>query len=334
MLGATINGVPAWVRKAITVSVSAGCLLGPAFAAADEIVIPREQWTFSGLTGGYDKAQLQRGYQVYKEVCSNCHSMRLIKYRNLADPGGPGFTESQVKTLIKDVTFDDAVDDNGSPTKRKAELADAFKSPFPNDQAAKAANNGALPPDQSLIARARSAAVDVPVFLLPFHWLNEIVHGYQEGGPDYIHALLTSYHESPPAYAKDANGKLTPVPDAQATKQSLRCVSITPGAVGADGKVGPDECDALPDGLYFNDAFPGHQIHMPPPLASDGQVTYTDGTPATVDQYARDISAFLMWASDPTLEERKAVGLRMMIYLVILSGLLWFAKRQIWSRLH
>jgi cytochrome c1 len=333
MFGTTMTGVPVWARKAALAATAIG-LLAPGLAIAQEAPIARQNWTFSGLTGTYDPAQLQRGYRIYKEVCSNCHSLRLIKYRNLTDPGGPGFTEGQVKTLIKDVSFDDAVDTNGNPTKRPAQLADVFKSPFANETAAKAANGGSAPPDLSLMARARLAASNTPLFLAPFQWLNEIAHGYQEGGADYIHAILTGFHDKAPAFAKDAKGKLTMIPEAQAAKESPRCASVAPGEVGDDGKLKEDECTPLTDGLYYNDAFPGHQIHMPPPLAADGQVQYTDGTPATVDQYAKDVSAFLMWTSDPTLEERKDVGLRMMIYLVILAGLLWLAKRQIWSRLH
>jgi len=333
MFATTIKGGPIWARRAVMVA-AAGGLLAPNLAVAQDMTIPRQTWTFAGMTGAYDKAQLQRGFKIYQEVCSNCHSLRLMKYRNLDEPGGPGFTEGQVKTIIKDVKFDDAVDASGNPAKRPAQLADAFKSPFPNEAAAKAANGGSAPPDLSLMARARSAAVDLPIFLTPIHWLNEIAHGYQESGPDYIHAILTGFHDKAPAYAKDANGHLTQLPEAQATKDSLRCASLSPGEPGDDGKPKPDECNALAEGLYYNEAFPGHQIHMPPPLASDGQVQYTDGTPATVDQYARDVSAFLMWTADPTLEERKDVGLRMMIYLVILAGLLWLAKRQIWARLH
>ena len=335
MFGATIKGVPGWARKAAMAAAAAVCVLAPGFTSAEEMMnIPRQSWSFAGMTGAYDKAQLQRGFKIYQEVCSNCHSLRLIKYRNLAEPGGPGFTEGQVKTIIKPAIFTDALDANGNPTKRPADLADVFKAPFPNDAAARAANGGALPPDLSLMARARTAATDTPLFLTPFHWLYEIARGYQEGGPDYTAALLTGFKDKPPAYAKDASGHLALVPEAQATKDSLRCASVSSGEAGDDGKVKPDECTPLSEGLYYNSVFPGHQIHMPPPLGSDGQVQYTDGTPATVDQYARDISAFLMWTADPTLEERKDTGLRMMIYLLILAGLLWLAKRQIWAKLH
>jgi ubiquinol-cytochrome c reductase cytochrome c1 subunit len=335
MFGTKITGVWAFTRKAavIGLAVAGVSAEGGGLAAADEMSVPRETWSFSGLTGHYDPAQLQRGFQVYTEVCSNCHSMKLVKYRNLSEPGGPGFTEGQVKTLIKDVKFD-SIDAAGNPAPRPATPADAFKSSFANDVAAGAGFGGAVPPDFSTLARARTAALNVPLYLAPFNWLKEIATGYQEGGPDYIRALLTSYHDKAPPYARDANGKLTLVPEAQAAKDSPRCVDVTPGEVGPDGKLKPDDCAALTEGLYYNSVFPGHQIHMPPPLASDGQVAYTDATRATVDQYARDVSAFMMWASDPTLDERKDTGMQMMIYLVILAALLWLAKRQIWSKLH
>ena len=333
MHGAKHKVLPAWA-----VTAAAVALLLPTASLAQEMAEHgggRERWSFAGPLGHFDQAQLQRGYKVYKDVCSACHSLRLVKYRNLSDPGGPGFTEGQVKTLISDVVFEDALDDNGNPAKRPAVPADAFKGPFANEKAARAANNGALPPDLSLIAKAREAHAEVAFYDLPIKWLREIPSARQENGVDYIHALLTSFHDKAPAYVADANGKLTMVPEAQAAKDALRCASVTPGeGVGADGKPAEDECVKLGDGLYYNSTFPGHQIAMLPPLASDGQVQYTDGTPATVDQYARDVAAFLMWTADPKLDERKDVGLRMMIYLLILAGLLYLAKRQIWKRLH
>jgi ubiquinol-cytochrome c reductase cytochrome c1 subunit len=333
MIGAP-KTLPAWARTA-----AAGlALLLPAGAVAQDMgghAVSRGTWSFAGPLGHFDAAQLQRGYKVYKEVCAACHSLRLVKYRNLAEPGGPAFTEGQVKTLISDVVFEDAIDDNGNPAKRPAVLADAFKGPFANDNAARAANNGALPPDLSLMAKAREQHSETAFYNLPIKWLKEISAGRQENGVDYIHALLTGYHDLAPAYVMDANGKLTLLPEAQATKDSLRCASVNAGeGVGADGKPLKDECIKVGEGLYYNTTFPGHQIAMPAPLASDGQVAYTDGTPATVDQYARDISAFLMWSADPKLDERKDLGLRMMIYLLILSGLLWLAKRHVWKRLH
>ena len=338
MLGTRDRVMPAWVRTTAVLAALGGLLSMPPAAAQAEMAeqpTPREQWSFAGVTGHFDQAQLQRGYRIYKDVCAGCHSLRLMKYRNLSEPGGPGFNEGQVKTLIKDVIFDDAIDDNGNPAKRPAVPADVFKNPFANEKAARAANGAALPPDLSLMARARKATLDLPFYAEPIQWLKEIVGAYQEHGPDYIHSLLISFKDKAPAYSMDANGKLVAVPEAQATKDSLRCASVSTGeGTGPDGKPAKDECNKLGDGLHYNTAFPGHQIAMPPPLASDGQVPYTDGTPATVDQYARDVSAFLMWTADPKLDERKDVGLRMTIYLLILAGLLWLAKRQIWSRLH
>ena len=334
MIGAPKVASPVWARTA----VACFAMLLPAAAIAqqmDEHAASREKWSFAGPLGHFDQAQLQRGYKVYKEVCSACHSLRLVKYRNLAEPGGPGFTEGQVKTLISDVVFEDAFDDKGNLTKRPAVLADALQGPFATEAAARAANNGALPPDLSLMAKAREQHSEAAFYDLPIKWLKEIAAGRQENGVDYIHALLTSYHDKAPAYAADANGKLAMVAEAGAVKDSPRCASVTPGeGIGADGKPVQDECVKINVGLYYNTTFPGHQIAMPPPLASDGQVAYTDGTPATVDQYARDVSTFLMWSADPKLDERKDLGLRMMIYLLILSGLLWLAKRQIWKRLH
>ena len=329
MLGTIRRVLPIWAKMA---ALAAPFVLTPVLASAEmaESSVPRETWSFAGMTGHFDKAQLQRGYKIYKEVCSNCHSLRLMKYRNLAEPGGPGFTEGQVNTLIKGVEFEDTVDANGLPAKRAAMLADTFKGPFANEAAARAANNGAVPPDLSLMARARNAPLNVPLYLAPFQWLSEIARGYQEGGPDYILSLLTSYHDKAPPYVMDAQGKLTPIPEAQAVKDTLRCVSINV----AEGAGKKDECNKLAEGLYYNTTYPGHQIRMPPPLAADGQVDYTDGTKTSVDQYAHDVSAFLAWTADPTLEERKETGLKMMIYLLILSVLLWFAKRQIWARLH
>ena len=326
--------LPAYARAA----AACATLLLPSAVLAQEMAehgATRERWSFAGPLGHFDQAQLQRGYKVYKEVCSGCHSLRLVRYRNLAEPGGPSFTEGQVKTLISDVVFEDALDEDGKPAKRPAVLADAFLGPFANEKAARAANNGALPPDLSLMSKAREIHAEVAFYDLPIKWLKEIAAGRQENGVDYIHALLTSYHDKAPAYAADGEGRLTMVPEAQATKESPRCASVNKGeGLGADGKPAKDECVKMGDGLYYNSTFPGHQVAMPPPLASDGQVQYTDGTPATVDQYARDISAFLMWTADPKLDERKDLGLRMMIYLLILAGLLYLAKRQIWKRLH
>ena len=288
MLGIAHKVLPAWARMI----AACGVLLLPGVAAAEmaQETIPHQKWSFAGPLGHFDKAQLQRGFKVYKEVCANCHSLRLLHYRNLSEEGGPGFTEGQVKSLIKDVEFEDALDDNGNPAKRPAVPADAFKSPFPNEKAAQAANNGALPPDLSNIPRARAAEVDRPFYLVPAAMLMDVGRGYQESGADYTFALLNGY-VNPPANMK------------------------------------------MSESMHYNAAFPGNQIAMIKPLL-DGQVKYADGTQATVEQYARDVTAFLMWTGDPKLEERKSMGWKVMLYLLITTLLLYFAKKRLWSSLH
>lgn len=239
-------------------------------------------WSFAGVFGTFDRGQLQRGYKVYKEVCASCHSMNLVKFRNLAEPGGPGFTEEQVKTLAAEYTIIDGVDDTGEPLERAREPKDPFPAPFPNEQAARASNGGAYPPDFSLIAKARAVERGFPWFVLDVFW------PYQEQGPDYIHALLTGYED-------------------------------------------PPEGMEIPEGQYYNPYFiAGKSLAMAPPL-SDEVVEYTDGTPMTVDQYAKDVSAFLMWAAEPHLEARKKLGFHTLLYLVVFAALLGLAKRKVWS---
>ena len=252
--------------------VAAGVVLGtvtmhsPAsFAAGEAPPIPSQSWSFSAPFGLFDRGQLQRGYKVYKEVCAVCHGLRLLHYRNLGEPGGPEFSEAEVKAIAAEVEVLDGPNEDGEMFDRPGRPSDRFVSPFPNKEAARAANNGAYPPDLSLMAKARV------------------------GGPDYLYALLTGYKPEP------------------------------------DGM-------EMSEGMSYNEYFPGHQIAMAPPLFDEG-VEYTDGTPPTIDNYARDVSAFLMWAAEPKLEERHRVGLRFMIYLVILAGLLYLAKRRVWSKL-
>jgi cytochrome c1 len=213
----------------------------------------------------FDRGQLQRGYKVYKDVCAACHGMRLLHFRNLHESGGPEFSEEAVKALAGDVEVQDGPNDEGEMFARPGKPSDAFPSPFANDNAARAANNGALPPDLSVIAKAR------------------------EGGPDYIYALMTGYKDAP-----------------EGTKMS--------------------------EDMNYNEAFPGHQIAMAAPLGEE-VVEYTDGTAPTLENYAKDVAAFLMWAAETKLEERHKVGFRFMIYLVLLAGFLYLAKRRVWSGL-
>ena len=224
-----------------------------------------QSWSFSAPFGTFDRGQLQRGFKVYKEVCSGCHGLRLLHFRNLGEPGGPEFGEAEVKALAAEAEVQDGPNNEGEMFDRPGKPSDAFVSPFPNENAARDANNGAYPPDLSVMAKARA------------------------GGPDYIYALMTGYKE-------------------------------------------PPEKMKMSEGMSYNTFFPGHQIAMAAPL-DDESVEYSDGTKPTLDNYARDVSAFLMWAAEPKLEERHKVGFSFMIYLIILAGLLFLVKRRIWSGL-
>ncbi|SHM31148.1 cytochrome c1 [Roseibium suaedae] len=267
--------------RALT-AAAAIAVAAPALAAGEAPHIPREQWSFAGPFGTYDQAQLQRGFKVYREVCSACHSLKQVSFRNLAEDGGLGYTEEQAKTIAADYTVTDGPNDDGDMFDRPAILADKFPSPFPNEQAARASNGGAYPPDFSLLAKARAAHRGFPWFVF------DAFTQYQEQGPDYIHALLTSYEEEVP------------------------------------------EGVTIPEGKHYNPAFlAGNAIGMAQPI-TDEAVEYTDGTPMTVDQYARDVAAFMMWAAEPHLEERKKIGFRVIIFLIVFAGMLYFTKQKLW----
>lgn len=279
------------VRKLIAAAAAAGLLAAAAPALAETTQAPLKgdvHWSFEGPFGMYDQAQLQRGYKVYKEVCSSCHSMNLVAYRNLADKGGPFYDPKYpvptdnpvVKALAKDAQIDDIDSDSGDAIKRPGTPADYFKAPFANDAAARAANGGAVPPDMSLLAAAR------------------------EGGPRYIYSVVTGD-------TADAPSGLT-VPPGKYYDPWM------PGDVSAfwHGK------GKAPEGGF---------IAMPPPLTAD-RVTYDDGTKATVQQEAADVSAFLQWASDPKMEERKSLGVQVLIFLFLLSGVLYASYRKIWAK--
>ncbi len=241
---------------------------------------PALKWSFAGPFGKFDRAQLQRGFKVYREVCANCHSLSFVAFRNLAEPGGPGFSMAQAQTVASEYKIKDGPNDQGEMFERPGRLADYFPPPFPNEQAARTANNGAYPPDMSVIAKARTYERGFPRFLL------DVVTQYQEQGVDYIAALLKGYEQTP---------------------QGMQ----------------------MAPGMTYNKYFPGHGIAMPPPI-SDGQVTYDDDTPGTVDQYARDVSAFLAWTAEPHMEARKRLGFQVVIFLLVLSGLLYFTKKKVW----
>lgn len=260
--------------------VLAGAPAALAQSSADQPNPPRQEWSFSGMFGLYDRAQLQRGFQVWKEVCSTCHALS-IPFRTLADPDGPGFSEDQIKTLAATYQVTNATpNDKGEIFKRPGTPADIIPRPeaYPNDQAA-AAVLGKAPPDMALLAKSLKYEVGFPRFIL------DALPGleYQEMGADYIHAILNGY-----------------------TKK---------------------------DDPQWNLYFPGHKIAMPQPI-SDGAVEYKDGTKPTLDNYSRDVAAFLTWASEPNLNQRKRIGLRVLIFLIVFAGLLYAVKRKIWQSAH
>jgi cytochrome c1 len=269
-------------RELMTALVLAAAVAGIALPArAQEAdAPPLQQWSFAGPFGQYDPEQLQRGFKIYREVCSTCHSLKLLSFRNLADPGGPSFTEAQAAAIAATFQVTDGPNDQGQMFQRAGKISDYFPPPFANDQAARAALGGGLPPDMSTLAKARGYDRGFPWFIF------DAFTQYQEGGPDYIHAILNGYTDPPAGFV-------------------------------------------LPPGTHYNKYFPGHAIAMPKPI-SDGQVKFTDGTPETVEQYGRDVAAFLMWASEPKLDERKRLGFQVMIYLIVLSALLYFTKKKVW----
>ena len=256
------------------------------------VIKPEEQsWSFAGPFGKYDKGQLQRGLKVYKEVCSACHSMSLVSFRTLGDLG---YSEDQVKAFAAEYEVQDGPNADGEMYNRKAVPSDHFPSPFPNHEAAAAANGGAAPPDMSLLAKARGVERGFPQFIID---MIPIIGGYQEGGPDYIHALLTGYQDAPTGI-KNSDGS-----DYQ-----------------------------VPEGTHFNPYFvSGPSLKMAPPISAD-QVTYDDGAPQTVDQYSKDVSAFLMWAAEPHLEQRKRTGFMVMVFLFIFTALIYLTKKSVYAR--
>jgi ubiquinol-cytochrome c reductase cytochrome c1 subunit len=266
-------------------------LTGAAFAAEEAghnaaepthfpIMKPAElDWSFAGPFGTYDKAQLQRGLKVYKEVCSACHSMNRVAFRTLGDLG---YSEEQVKAFAAEYEVQDGPNADGEMFTRKAVPSDYFPSPYPNEAAAAASNNGAAPPDFSLIAKARTVERGFPTFVF------DVFTQYAEGGPDYIHALLTGYEQTPPAGME------------------------------------------IPEGTYYNPYFiAGKSLAMAQPIADD-QVTYDDGSPQTVEQYSRDVSAFLMWAAEPHLDTRKQTGFSVLIFLALFGAIVYLTKKKVW----
>ena len=255
---------------------------GGAFAAETQKPAKEVDFSFEGPFGTFDKGQLQRGYKVYKEVCASCHALQYVHFRNLADPGGPGFTRAQAQALAATFTMRDGPGEDGEMFDRPGVAADRMPSPFPNEQAARVANGGALPPDLSLITKSRAGW---------YGTFNQLFNNI--GGPEYVYSVLTGYEE----------------PSEEMKKEQ-------------------------PEGAYYNPYFAnGHWIKMPPPLSAE-QVTFDDGAPNTVDAMAKDVSAFLAWAAEPKLEERKSLGFMTLIYLAVLALLLYLVKKKIWADQH
>ena len=224
---------------------------------------PKQKWAHQGIFGKYDMASVQRGFQVYKEVCAACHSMKFMSYRDLS---GLGYTPDQVKAVAAEATITDGPNDDGEMFERPGRPSDQFKSPFPNDKAARAANGGALPPDMSLLVKAR------------------------EHGEDYIYAVLTGYTDPPAG------------------------VTLNPGK-------------------QWNKYFPPHQISMPKPL-TDGQVSFSDNAPNALPDEARDIVQFLAYASEPHMEARKFMGIKVVLFLLVFAGIMRAVKRKVWAGVH
>lgn len=247
-----------------TFALAISAVAGPASAAGDGVELAEQHWSWDGIFGGFDQAQLQRGYLVYEAVCAACHSMNLVAFRHLHDLG---FNEEQIDAIASNRMVQAMDTETGEMVSRPGRAADVFPAPFANDTAAAYAL-GKAPPDLSVIAKAR------------------------EGGTDYLYNLLVGYHEAPADFIED-NGELSA-------------------------------------GQYYNTAYPGHVIAMGPPL-SDGLVQYIDDTPNTVDQMSRDVSAFLTWAAEPSLVERKELGVKVILFLIVLAGIAYAVKRKVWS---
>ena len=235
-----------------------------AYSAGSNSPLLKQDWSFKSFFGTFDRASLQRGYQVYTEVCASCHSMQYLSYRNLAEEGGPEFSIDQAKAIASNFEVTDGPNSDGEMFTRPAKLSDKFVMPYANDEEAKLSNGGAYPPDMSVLVKARA------------------------GGADYIYSVILGYEDPP------------------------------------DGMV-------LDDGVYYNKYMYGNKIKMPPQLYED-LVTYSDGTPATPEQMAKDVTTFLAWTAEPKLEERHKFGFRAIVYLILLTILVYFSMKRIWSR--
>ena len=240
------------------------CVSSVNVISAEKVEYLKTDWSFKGLFGKFDRASLQRGYQVYTEVCAACHSMKYLSYRNLSEKGGPEFSVAQAKAIAASFEVTDGPNADGEMFQRPGKLSDKFVMPYENVKAAEAANGGAYPPDMSVLVKARG------------------------GGVDYIYSLLQGYEEAPSGMILD-------------------------------------------DGVHYNKYMYGNKIKMSAPL-SDGIIEYSDGTNPSVEQMSKDVTTFLMWAAEPSLEARHQMGFKAIVYLIILTILVYFSMKRIWSR--
>ena len=237
-------------------------ILSPALisGATSDVKLMDQKWPFNGIFGRFDESSLQRGFQVYREVCAACHGIRHISYRDLK---GIGYTNDEIKVIAADYEIVDGPNDEGEMFEREALPSDKFVGPYENDKIARLANNGAYPPDLSLIVKARA------------------------NGADYLYSLLNGYKDYPENFEAS-------------------------------------------EGMYYNEFYPGYQIAMPSPLMDD-IVEYSDGTEATQEQIAKDVTSFLAWTAEPELEERKSLGVKTLFFLILLTIMLLGVKRKIWK---
>jgi ubiquinol-cytochrome c reductase cytochrome c1 subunit len=249
------------MNKIITLTLVSFLAFAPVAQASDSAhSIDAQEWGFDGPLGTFDRGALQRGFQVYTQVCAACHSMKHLSYRNLS---ALGYNDAEIKAIAAQYSTMDGPDDEGEMFERPMKPSDKFKNPYDNDNQGRYANNGALPPDLSLITKARV------------------------GGADYVYGLLTGYEE-------------------------------------------PPESEVLASGQHWNNIMPGNKIAMAPPL-SDDVVGYEDGSVTTKEQYARDVSTFLTWAAEPEMEERKRTGLKVILFLLAFTGIMYAVKKKIWA---
>ena len=310
------------IGRALMGAAMALMIGGGSAQAAEGIVPPSQDWSFNGVFGTFDKASAQRGLKVYKEVCSGCHSMNLMYYRNIT---ALGYSEDQAKAFAAQYETTDGPNDDGDYFTRAALPSDRFVAPFENEKAAAASNGGKAPPDLSLMVKARMNGADYVYALLLGYEEVASREGLQAAFEMENHRRQNAYKSSLETYEKALKKYEEKV---EAGEEAKKPVEPTP----------PKEVTSvadfgIPDGGHFNVYFPGHQIAMAPPLFADA-VEYDDGTPATVEQMAKDVANFLAWTAEPEMEDRKGMGVQVFLFLLVFLGLAIANKKRLWAKLH